>query len=205
MRILLTIVLSFTIWCSGAQLSLGPVKADPRFDCSNYNFLNPLFSIDIIDSLYRIPNICDSKNEPEVRFTSEYPPTSKVDLIILTYNEGLWLANKYEMYLDTVTNDSSWNASHNKIVVTSVTPVSNFQDFFEQLKLHDLFSLPDHRDLKVKSFGKCGTPYSITFKADNQFRTYTFQDPEMYLSEYPRNKYFSAYKKVADLFEHSLQ
>ena len=64
---------------------------------------------------------------------------------------------------------------------TFVTPIVNDDTLFSTLKKNRIFVLPDQKDLTLKSGVDDGNEYILTFKAGNKFRSYEFNNPDLYL------------------------
>jgi hypothetical protein len=171
------------------QLDFGKVRADENFTCSDRPF---------IDSSYRIDKICDSKNVFEVRLGIMYAPLPGFELIVLAYDGSNWTAIKYEDRF----NDSAYNTPRGsgRVKVTQLKPKKDFRRVFKALKRNNIFTLPDQNEIKVKRFVFDGVGYSLTFKAGNKFRTYTFDNTEEYRKRYKHIKEFRNYDCIVNTF-----
>ncbi len=174
------------------KLNFGNVKADSNFKCKE-NF----------DGDYNVvQNICDSKNELEIRLKSSSMPHGNSDLIMLTYNNSKWSAKKY-IFIRSAVYD----------IVSSVELKPNDDSMFnyvlsliyDSLKINNIFLLPDQRTLELKGNISDGALYVLTFKASDKFRSYFFSNPKGYIIDNPEikelNQYCTIVNYIRSLFE----
>jgi hypothetical protein len=177
------------------------VKADKYFNCSAYTFINPLYgSWPYIDSVYGVKNICRSDNEIEIRLTACYSPTSMFDIVILSLKDDQWAAKKFQFYIkDYLDVDSARNTDSGRVLVSALKAKEGFGVLSGKLKENNVFSLPDLKEINNKPQGPvCGLMYSLTFKVGNNYRTYTFSNPEYYI-EHSDRKIFRNYYNIAEI------
>ena len=174
------------------SLDFGKVKPDTAFDCKKYMTLEADFGI---------TSICNSKNQFELRLTSYSRPHGSSNLIILTYNNQKWDVKKYEI-------KSSWlgNKLTSSYYQNNYDRVQNyiFKLVFDTLKNKSAFTLPNQEDLNLNKNVFDGGAYRLTFKVNNNFRSYWFENPETYSEDYPEvielKKYSAIVKILYSLF-----
>ena len=207
MRLFLPLILLFSFQVhSQNKPDVGKIVADKHFNCNNYSFIDPLYgSREFIDSLYGIKNICESKNKIEIRFTTSYAPTPTFDIIILSYDNNKWSGKKFEFNSDTLYYDSTLNAEEGKVVVSRLKTNQGFDSLVYLLTKNNLFSLPNLTEIKNKPDGPtCGLMHSLTFKVDNNFRTYKFANIEYY-TEHSKKKIFKNYYNIFEILTKKLE
>lgn len=206
MRVAILILFLISIQTYSQKIDMGRIEADPGFDCSKYTFIDPLYGLGtIIDSMYKVNNICHSKNQIEIRFTTSYAPTQIFEIIVLSYNNNSWEGKKYEFNTDTLYYDSTLNANAGKIKIYQLHTTKGFDSFFESLKKNNIFSLPDQNDINDKPKGPvCGIIHTLTFKAGDRYRTYQFSNPEYYIKK-TKDKNFKNYYNIRHLLSNELQ
>jgi hypothetical protein len=193
-RLLIIIILSLFITNCFAQDSLdfGKIKHDTAFDCAKSKTLESAFGIN---------SICNSKNQFELRLTMYNRPGGGSGLIILTYNNKKWDVKKYQntrgalgYKLTSTYYESNYDRVHEYI----------FKLVFDTLKNNNAFTLPNQEDLNLKGNIFDGAAYKLTFKANNNFRSYWFENPETYLEDNPEvielKKYSAIVKILNSLF-----
>ncbi|MBL0152384.1 MAG: hypothetical protein IPP93_02415 [Chitinophagaceae bacterium] len=186
---LLLLLISFQAF---AQLPPDPGKlvADPGFCTSQ--------TASLMESEFGLKPICESTNEIEIRFWAVGLPVYDIHLTILAYHKTTgWNAVKYFMRLGSIRYDSS-----QKIPVT-ITPLSAFNRFdslFENLKSQGIFTLPDMDELNIKNYILDGTNYSVAFKAGDQYRRYTFNNPGALQKRNKKIMELRNFSAIADLF-----
>ncbi|TMI88822.1 MAG: hypothetical protein E6H08_17410, partial [Bacteroidetes bacterium] len=91
MRLTFFVIVQLTAMISSGQknLELGDVITDTTFNCSDS--LHRKFS----DRMFNVPDICDSKNNLEIRLKGFSFPGGKGELIIFSNKDGKWDAKKY--------------------------------------------------------------------------------------------------------------
>ena len=140
-------ILSYSGYSQG-QLDFGEVQGNNIHTCNPKNG----------------GKVCKSKNEFEISLTRARVIAGKYETVTLIYNNSKWQAYKYE---------GDW--IHDFIAKFKLTPISTFEQIFSDLKTNKVFTLPDQKDLQYESTVDDGTEYVLTFKAQNQFRTYRFE------------------------------
>ena len=165
----------------------GKVKEENKFDCAIHAQGD--------SALYGVVNICDSKNELEIRLTGIYMPHGNSELIILTFDNQKWDVKKYtytrqvpasKLEYTSFKTDAE-NASINKYL---------FNNLFDTLKQNNIFLLPGQGELPVTRSIHDGALYTLTFKAGNRFRSYSFDNPESYQQEYANIPEFKEYATI---------
>jgi hypothetical protein len=186
----LTVVLSLLISLSTfsqQKLDYGKVETDSSFDCTENTNIERLF--------FDVGNICNSKNELEIRL-DQYALRGNNQLIILTYSNEKWGAEKYKksrqgggVYID---HHSTYNIPDGEQFIWDVV----FRQILDSLKYNNIFLLPDQSKLNVDMIVHDGVGYRLTFKAGNKFRSYFFNNPESYQEEYDKIPEFKNYVKI---------
>ena len=84
-------IIQFSSTVSNGQkdINLGEVSYDSLFNC------NDSLRRGLNERQYGIPNICDSKNDIEIRLNGISRPGSTREFIIFSYKDGKWDAKKY--------------------------------------------------------------------------------------------------------------
>ena len=142
------------------------------------------------------------KNQFELRLTMYRRPSGGSELIIFTYNnQQKWDVKKYERRY-------GWLGS--RLILTyyqgSYDRVQNyiFKLVFDTLKNNGTFTLPNQEELNLNRNVFDGAAYKLTFKANNNFRSYWFENPESYLEDNPEvielKKYSIIVKILYSLF-----
>jgi len=195
MRYLLILLLSISTKAFAQNPpDFGKVRADTNF-CTNY-------SPGWLDSIYNIPNICNTVNQLELRFWTVGLPMPNFELITLSYDSiSGWQAFKYTDNYSYAMYDTAVKQTVTKL---KLKPAPDFETLFDALKRNDIFTLPNQRELKFTDFVLDGTNYEVTFKAGDKFRTYTFYNPEILLKRNRQVKEFKKYIRIARLFYNSL-
>lgn len=186
---LIIILLSFFITNCFAQdsLNFGEVKQDTAFDCIKSTTSEADFGIN---------SICNSKNQFELRLTTYNRPHGGSGLIILTFNNQKWDVKKYEKRdgglgskLITTYYQGNYDRVQNYI----------FKLVFDTLKNNSVFTLPNQKELNLKRNVFDGAAYKLTFKANNNFRYYWFENPETYFEENPEIKELKKYSAIVKI------
>jgi len=188
MRYILTLIIIFNGLCSNSQtrLKYGDVIFDSSFTCNNSDSFN-----------YGINNICKSNNEFELRLESIARPNGSRELIVIGYNKEKWYANKY-LYLR--------GSVGYKRETINILPLSEDFDYkiynhifkltFDTLKNNRIFLLPNQDVLKLDGIILDGTIYKLTYKVNNKYRQYNFNNIESYFADNPKSKELQNYIKI---------
>lgn len=113
--------------------------------------------------------ICQSKYPLEIWLTRAALLVGRYETITLSFDGGKWKAKYY---------DVDW--IRNTVDTFNLRPVYNYDTIFSALKKNRIFLLPDQKELILKGVVDDGYDYTVTFKADNKFRTYEFNNPDIY-------------------------
>jgi hypothetical protein len=168
----------------------GKVKSDNKF-CNRRDT-----QVDY-DTTYNISRICNSKNILEIRLSIASMPILDLTLITLTYDTlGGWQAFKYKDNMSDAWYDTTLKRSVTKI---KLKPKTDFETLFDALKGNDIFTLPDQKDLKINNFVLDGVGYSITFKVDDKFRQYHFNNPGILIERNKKVKELRKYTRIVQL------
>jgi hypothetical protein len=113
--------------------------------------------------------ICQSKLPLEIWLTRAALLVGKYETITLSFDGDKWKAKYY---------NGDW--IRNTIDTFNLRPIHNYDTIFAALKKNRIFLLPDQKELTLKGGVDDGYDYTLTFKADNKFRTYEFSNPDIY-------------------------
>lgn len=191
MRQLTILFIIFSTHTFGQNLpDFGKVKSDSKF-CEWYND-----QVDY-DTTYGIPRICNSKNILEIRLSIVSMPIPDFTLITLTYDTlSGWQAYKYKDNMSDTWYDTTIKRS---VIKTKLKPKADFETLFDALIGNEIFILPDQRDLKLNNFVLDGVGYSITFKVDDKFRQYHFNNPDILIERNKKVKELRKYTRIVQL------
>jgi hypothetical protein len=188
MRITLTFCIICLAFCTQAQsVDFGKIKADPNFDCNNYGAFD--------SSMFGESNICQSKNQLEIRLSTGFPG-GNASLIILTYNDSIWNIKKYRVQQDGTIGT--------RLEIVTFVPNPNvtreihnyeYEQVFDSLKQYNIFLLPNQSELKCDE-SKYAFNYRVIFKVNNSFGDYSFLNPKTYAAAFPNVKEFSEYLAI---------
>ncbi|HSU27596.1 MAG TPA: hypothetical protein VLJ68_04390 [Chitinophagaceae bacterium] len=153
----------------------GPVKTNPNFGCS---------ASDPDTVKMGIGTICTSKNEIEIRLRAAYHPTLSQDMAVLSFKNGKWKAKMirlrpgtFGLRLETVSFVEEVHfAKSNRVF---------FDSLFLVLKENNIFLLPDQLELGKNIQVSDGTDYTITYNVRGKYRTFRYNNPEIYLQQFP--------------------
>ena len=174
------------------ELNLGEVRYDSAFNCKEQRYSRAS------DKNFNLPDICDSKNDLEIRLKTYVLPNGQTDLIILSNKDGKWDAKKYIR--------SSGTLGPTLTTVSYIFPEWNnlfaeqvFTNYIDTLIKCRLFLLPDKSELKHEPCCLDGVVYILTFKAGTSFRTYSYDNPHSYLTQHPDSKEYAYIQEIAKL------
>jgi hypothetical protein len=165
-----SLILFFVNTNAQQNLSFGKIKADSNF-CSSGRERSLQSIFKPIDSAFT--TICNSNNELEIRLLAVSLPHVSMQLIILTFNNGNWGIKKYSSKDAALGNELSYTTIK---IGEDRKPVSNYylNSVFETLKNNNIFLLPFKEELDDKYIQHDGAAFTLTFKAGNSFRSYSF-------------------------------
>jgi hypothetical protein len=150
----------------------------------------------------KLEPILKSKNKIEIRFI-EHPSFQYPNYIVLTFND------KWEVKYFSVTSNET-------IEENKINNEVNLDTFFSKLVANNIFSLPDQKKLNVgKEFfnintnevwGKGvsvndGSSYVIEFKVGNNYRSYSFSNPDAYADLYTSSHELREFTNIVTLFK----
>lgn len=183
MRFIFFFIVQLTAIISNGQkdLELGDVITDTAFNCSDS--LHRKFN----DGMFNVPNICDSKNNLEIRLKGFSLPHGTRQLIIFSNKDGKWDAKKYTLSggsLGTKLTVISfilpgWNDLHVEHICTYI---------LDHLIENRVFLLPDQSQLNHEQNVLDGSRFVLSFKAGKLFRGYSYSNPDNYLEQHPASK-----------------
>ncbi len=181
-------ILIFSPFCAYTQQrpEYGKVRSDSSFNCHEFNQ----------DSIpYGLGKICHSKNELEIRLKSIYRPNGGRELIVLSYANNTWDARKYMVTsgivgskIETTYFQNPYKNDHNIEMI--------FNNLFDTLKTNNIFLLPNQSEMGHELTVFDGTLYIITYKAGNKFRSYQYENPEAYLTQFPDKAEYRQLKTI---------
>jgi len=197
MRILLSAIILCLSICVHAQdttntatVDFGAIKVDSNFDCAA-NLWN-----DSTD--FGVGNICDSKNQLEIRFYEGIMRENGVELIILTYNDSTWNAYKYTCKRHYIIGAEKSFTTFKPYPDHSKWEYNfGFKNTFDILQRNDIFLLADGHTLKDDYPTHDAVSFRITFKVNNNFRSYWFGEPAVL--QHP--KYKAIVTEMKNLFD----
>lgn len=172
----------------------GPVKYDSAFNCIENSSME--------SSQFKIPGICDSKNELEIRLKTYGAPKLYQSLIILSFNQGKWGIEKY-----LLTNGTAGNKISHTFYPNPYDNNNNifFLRVFDLLKENHVFTLPNQRELKLNGSTNDGAFYLLSFKINNRFGSYSFTNPRSYLEQNPGVIELKNYYSIVDLMRSMIE
>ena len=177
---------------SQTKLEFGDVIADTNFSSSG----KQVYLASNESKFWKVQNILQSKNELEIRFYSASLPHPIYTLVILTYDGGFWNAQKF-----TYENSGPFSISNATTIRMNYGEQKifdySFNQIFDTLKQNNIFLLPDQKDLNAKSaHAHDGGFFSISFKAGEKFRQYSFSNPDVYAVENPDIRAFTQFLRI---------
>ena len=170
------------------KLDYGTMQADSNFNCAD----------DVEKFYFGVDNICNSKNELEIRLRIFSFPGGPSELIDLYYSNGKWCAEKFKSTRQggnvTIKEHSAYN------IPADDQPIFNiqFNGLFERLRQNNIFLLPNQGLLNYQKTIHDGVGFSLTFKAGNSYRRYHFDNPYQYQNNYPDIKEFRNYTNICN-------
>lgn len=132
--------------------------------------------------------ICKSKNELEISLTGASLLVGRYKTVTITYNNTKWEASELE---------GDW--VHNTKLNNAIVPNSSFEKIFDTLKINGIFTLPDQKELKYNGAVDDGIEYTLSFKAGKKFRSYSFDNPDLYLEMNKTSPEFLHYTNIVDI------
>jgi hypothetical protein len=198
-RLIFFFIVQLTGIISSGQkdLALGDVITDTAFNCSDS--LHRKFS----ERLFSIPDICDSKNEIEIRLIGS--SIRLAEIIIFSYKDGKWDAKKY-------INSAGKLGWKQTIISVDFSIHDGTYPEYHPCR-HILNHLIDNKIFLVTDQSKSipgeylghGRFLTLSYKTKNLFRSYSFQYPDSYLQTHPDSKEYVYLKEIVktlrELFE----
>lgn len=179
MRLILIILFPFLAQAQKMPTT-GEVLADSNFICTDPYGIDP--------SVYGLNDICSSENFIEIRLIESVMATTRIT--VLSWKNNKWMAEKY--YPEYVTKRKKVIATiPRKIILTD--SAGTFSTLFDSLRSHQLFLIPDFRNLVIRarkegagfSVISDGILYIISFKVGLSFRRYGYGNPDNHLKDHP--------------------
>lgn len=182
LRTLLLIFILVSIhFISLAQLNYGKVKEEKRY-CKLKTSACKCDS-----SKFSSPDICNSKNEFEVRIS--FIDSNNVNYFyLLSYDS----ANKWSgiVILDSfIRMSDNWTLVKKSSRTYPLIPAISFDSIFNELKANKIFKLPGD----IFDYGE--TIYSVAYKVGNKIRQYQFSAPGKFNNI---NHFNSRFLNIAD-------
>jgi hypothetical protein len=185
---------------SQKHLGFGQIKADSTFSC-----------IDQLNIIYQeggtynghstgLKSICQSGNEFEIRLFVAHRPSVSWDLFVITFNNNIWSATKYSFDWGRKSFDTA-----QPITISDLRPKNGFDSLFSNLKMNHVFTLPDQNVLAQEILVHDGNIYFLTFKADNKFRRFYFEDPDAYKEHFKNIPEFINFGNIVYFFYKELE
>jgi hypothetical protein len=191
MRLIFFVIVQLTAMISSGQkdLELGDVIADTAFNCSDS--LHRKFN----DRMFDVPDICDSKNNLEIRLKGFSRPGGTRELIIFSNKDGKWDAKKYTtgggVLGPKLTVISFTLPEWNDVSVEKVCTY-----ILDHLIENHVFLLPDQSELKHEQTILDGSLFILSFKAGKLFRGYSYNNPDSYLEQHPSSNEYVYIKEI---------
>jgi hypothetical protein len=173
-------------------LDYGEVKADVNFKCPETAHWD--------SAIFGVGNICDSKNELEIRFNTAFSPLMS-NLIMITFANGKWSARQF------ITKQGGSVGNKTECTTILQDPYAKqiydsvFAALFETLKQNNVFLLPNRNELTKPNATEAvndGMYYDLTFKVGDKFRAYHFDNPKAYKQSYPDMIEYKNYTSIVD-------
>jgi len=173
------------------DLNLGEVRYDSAFNCSNSRLMG-------FDKNFNAPDICDSKNDLEIRLKMFVFPHGKSELVILSYKDGAWDAKKYILdrgrlgrKLTTISFiPPDWDTT---------TVKRTCIDILNCLIEDRIFLLPDQSELKHDMNVMDGIQFVISYKTDKLFRAYSYSNPDNYHEQHPDSREYAHIMEIVKI------
>ena len=186
MKTLLILILSFyfhTFIFGQLNFDISKVKG--------YSKLNKDRNINS-DTLYGPTDISLSKHKYEIRLSVFYAPVGGFGDYILFSDGGQWTARlwKAEMYNLYDTTKPKYKTIKNL----------NSDTILNKLNSYGFFTLPNQSKLKNKFTVMDGSMYTVSYKVDNKYRQYHFDNPSIYSKQYPETVEFKKYMEIVTTF-----
>jgi hypothetical protein len=144
------------------------------------------------DTLYGPIDISLSKHKYEIRLSVFYAPVGGFEDYILFSDGSQWTARfwKAEMYNLYDTTKPKYKTIKNL----------NWDTVLNKLNSSDFFSLPNQSELKKKLTVMDGSMYTVSYKVNNKYRQYNFDNPSIYSRQYPETVEFKRYMEIVTTF-----
>lgn len=149
-----------------------------------------------------LTTILKSKYKIEIRFIIS-PSFNSTNYTILTYDKN-WSAKHYYYTPET-----------NALLSKDIKSKTTIDTIFSQLVLNNIFSLPDQESLITEKYeynpetniligsgvSVCdGTCYYVEFKVGDQFRRYSYCNPDSYADFYPQVHELRNFANIVEIF-----
>jgi hypothetical protein len=178
----IAILILFPIFTEAQKpLDYGHVINDSSFNCNTSNVPN--------SQIFGLNSICDSRNEFELRLYIFALPAGNRHVIILGYDGIYWNLKK----ITRTGGAFGPTLIEKKMTIDTFSSVQKiFSNVFDSLKTNGLFQLPNATKLKYDQSIMDGVKFYLTYKANKNFRTYSFDNPRSY---YEYNKEIIEFKQ----------
>src|SRR6187401_1668447 len=200
MRLIFFVIVQLIAIISSGQkeLNLGDVITDTAFNCSDSSRRG------LNERLFPIPNICDSKNDIEIRLNGISRAGSiPREFIIFSYKDGKWDAKKYARGVGMF--------GQKQTIVSFTFPDQGVAEapaciyILNHLIENKIFLVPDQSKSIPDVTLAHGSFLTLSYKTKDLFRRYPFQDPDSYLKDHPDSKEYVYLKEIVktlrDIFE----
>ena len=185
-------IIQFSSTVSNGQkdINLGEVSYDSLFNC------NDSLRRGLNERHYGIPNICDSKNDIEIRLNGISRPGSTREFIIFSYKDGKWDAKKY------ILSGGMFGPKQTTISFRfpdqSITENPACIYILNHLIENKIFLVPDQSKSIPEGYLAHGAFLTLSYKTKDLFRSYSFQHPDSYLQEHPDSKEYVYLKEIVN-------
>ena len=176
------LIITLIISCSYKQYNYGKIVSDSTFSFNKDDFSR--------EKDCGLAEICDSKNNIEIRLQANYFPTSLFSLYVLTNNhDSHWTLTRYDNI------DTNYIINSYKIISKRA-----IEALFETSIKNNIFSLPNQSELKLQNVVDDGNWYTLSFKIGWKFRRYEFNNPDNYARNYGNVQELKNYSNIAKAF-----
>ena len=127
----------------------------------------------------------------QIRVWYDFALVKEQKLIVITNKDTNWTAAVYDLQVD-------WDGKHETILskkIRHVAPKSGWTTFSKKLLDLQILTLPNQDDVEGYSAGDDGITYNIEVATKNQYRFYSYWEPQRY-----QDKFWQA-KNMADILK----
>ncbi|MCW3074760.1 MAG: hypothetical protein JWP69_1829 [Flaviaesturariibacter sp.] len=191
---LLTIVI-FSFSCKGQR---NPISQPAPFVDTNKAFKKEIPSVDIFYNLAKtkqkqlgLYSLENGFDDLQIRVWYDFALVRERRLVVITNNDANWTATVYHLQVD-------WDGKTETILskkVKQLIPKSGWTTFSKKLLDLKVVTLPSQDYIKGYSGGEDGRTYNVEVASKNQYRFYSYWEPQEY-----QTKFWQA-KNMADILK----